>query len=250
MQMAGPRRRFRKIDPVSPTPLYLQLCHRIRLAVDAGAFGPGDALPAERDLAVQCGVSRVTVRRAIDELVREGLLLQRQGAGTFIARRVVQPLSTLSSFSQDMNARGVRAGSIWLERAVGKASPDETLALDLSIGACIARLARVRTADDEPMAIERAAIAAAFLPDPAAVEHSLYAVLQESGFSPVRAFQRLRAELATEPDAALLGIAPGSPVLHVERRSFLADGRPIEYTLSRYRGDRYDFLAELKAGSS
>ncbi len=236
------------LDEASPTPLYLQLLVRLRGAVTAGALRPGEAIPGERDLAARARGSRVTVRRAVGQLVREGLLLQRQGAGTFVAPRVEQPLSVLSGFSEDMRARGVRAGSVWLERSVEAPSPDEVLALDLTGGARVVRLARVRTADGAPMAIERAAVPQAMLGGPEAVGDSLYAALSAAGVRPVRAFQRLRAEVASAADAALLAIGEGAAVLHVERRSFLGDGRPVEFTRSRYRGDRYDFLAELKSG--
>ena len=115
-------------------PLYRRLQRGIRHAIEAGAIHQDDALPAERDLALHLGVSRITVRRAVQELAAEGLLSQRQGAGTFVTPRVEQPLSQLTGYTEDMTARGMRPSVQWLNRAVATASPDEALALNLSPG--------------------------------------------------------------------------------------------------------------------
>ncbi len=234
------------LDENSPTPLYVQLRTRLRQAVERGVLAAGEALPGERELARSAGISRVTVRRAINQLVEDGLLVQRQGAGTFIAPRIEQPLSVLSAFSEDMRVRGLAPGSVWLERGVDRPTPDEAMALDLSPGARVLRFARIRTADGVPMAVERASLPADLLPGPEVVEGSLYEALARNGYRATRALQRLRAELVAEPDAGWLGVPAGSAVLSIERRAFLADGRPIEFTRSRYRGDRYDFIAELR----
>jgi len=227
-------------------PLYRRLQAGLRQAIESGAVGHDDALPSERDLAMELGVSRITVRRAVQELADEGLLTQRQGAGTFVSRRIEQPLSSLTSYTEDMTARGMSAGVTWLGRSTGTANPDEALALNLSPGADVSRLYRLRTADDRPMCLEHATLSRDHLPDPGAVETSLYQVLATLGLRPVRALQRIRAELFSTEQAELLGVAPGSACLHVERRSFLADGRPIEFVRSHYRGDSYDFVAELQ----
>ncbi len=228
-------------------PLYQQLREHVLRMIRSGQLEPGGALPAERTLAEVLGVSRLTVRKAFDSLVAEGVLVRRQGAGTFVARRFEQPLSFLSGFSQDMRARGMEPGSRQVRRVLGQATPEEALALSLSPGAAVARITRVRTADGLPMAIEAAALPAEFVPEPESVGDSLYAYLRSRNLRPVRALQRLRAVAAPEEEARLLGLAPGNPVLYIQRISFLAGGRPLEFTRSHYRGDRYDFVAELRA---
>jgi len=235
-----------QLDERSPTPLYLQLKHRLQALLDRGLLAAGEAMPGERDLARSIGISRVTVRRAINELVSEGLLVQRQGSGTFIAPRIEQPLSLLTGFSDDMRGRGLTPGAVWIERVATLSTPEEAMALNLSPGSKVLRLARIRTADGQPMALERATIPAALLARPEAVGDSLYAALRAHGVQPARALQRLRAELATAEAAELLGLAAGSPVLAIERRGFDTEGRPIEFTRSLYRADRYDFVAELR----
>jgi GntR family transcriptional regulator len=99
------------------------------------------------------------------------------------------------------------------------------------------------------MALELATVPRACLADPSMVQDSLYDALHRTGHRPHRALQRLRAELLDEKEARALGVAPGSPALYIERRSFLADGRPVEFTRSHYRGDSYDFVAELQIGN-
>ncbi len=235
------------LDESNPTPLYLQLQQSIEEAVRKGTLKADDALPGERDLAKQLGISRVTVRKAITGLVKKGVLVQRWGSGTFIAQqmRLEQPLSRLSSFTDDMSARGMQSSAVLLSRSTGQASPDELMALGLSPGETVSRVNRLRLANDIPMAIEHAVIPTRFLPDPALVEQSLYSALHEQGFMPSRALQRLHAVSLNEEQASLLLVPPESPALYIERRSFTATGEVVEFTSSYYRGDAYDFVAEL-----
>jgi GntR family transcriptional regulator len=235
------------LDEASPTPLYLQLQRLVEQAVEAGRLKPDEALPSERDLARGLGISRVTVRKAIAGLVEKGILVQRWGSGTFIAAamHVEQPLSRLSSFTEDMLARGLEPGARILERSRGPASPKESMTLGLSPGEPVSRLKRLRLAGGVPMAIEHAVVPARFLPDPEMVEHSLYAVLRANGHVPRRALQRLHAVLVNAEQAGLLDVPAASAALYIERRSFLDSGEAVEFTASCYRGDAYDFVAEL-----
>ncbi len=240
------------LDETSPTPLYLQLQRLIETLVNEGRLKADDALPSERDLARQFAISRVTVRKAMAGLVEKGILVQRWGSGTFIApaMHIDQALSRLSSFTDDMIARGLTPGARLIERSTGPSSPKESMALGLSPGDPVSRLQRLRLAGGIPMAIENAVVPACFLPDPEAVDGSLYAALSARGCAPRRALQRLHAVLLNAEQARLLDVPPASPALYIERRSFLDDGRPVEFTASYYRGDAYDFVAELSIGSS
>ena len=235
----------------SSTPLYLRLQKRIKSAIESGSLKPLDALPGERDIAQALNVSRVTVRKALSGLVSAGLLEQRQGSGTFVARKppiVEQPLSRLTSFSEDMRLRGLETTSRWLDREISLPSPREAIHLALSPQDRVCRLRRLRLAGGVPMAIELAAIPHKYLPDPEAVKTSLYAVLDDAGLRPVRALQRLSAANLGKEDAALLDVPAGSAALAIERISYLAAGQPVEFTRSFYRGDTYDFVAELNLG--
>lgn len=232
-------------------PLYMKLQQALERAINSGRLSSGDALPAERDLAEYANISRVTVRKAVDELVRAGVLVRRHGSGTFVSKpvaRVEQPLSHLTSFTEDMARRGLATRAEWLERGLFTPSPDEMVMLGLPAGERVARLARLRIADDNPLAIERASISAEFLPDPESVGPSLYAVLERRGVRPVRAIQRISACNLKDQEAGLLGVPVGSAGLAIQRVSYLGSGKVVELTRSLYRGDAYDFVAELTIG--
>jgi GntR family transcriptional regulator, N-acetylglucosamine utilization regulator len=235
-----------RIDGASATPLYLQLAELIRGQIRDGVIKIGDALPSERELGETVGISRVTVRRAIETLLREGLLSRKHGSGTYIAPRIEQPGALLAGFSTDMRNRGHQPGSIWLDRSIGLPTPEEAMTLALRIDQQVMRFARVRTADGESLAIERAVIPAQLLRSVKDVEDSLYAALDARNQRPVRGLQRLQASLATAREAKLLSVPTGAAVLRIERRSFLASGAPVEFTRSTYRGDRYDFITEVR----
>jgi GntR family transcriptional regulator len=232
-------------------PLYLQLKRFIEDAIRSELVHPGDALPSERDIAARLDISRVTVRKAVQQLVHEGVLVQRHGSGTYVSlppHRVEQSLSHLTSFAEDMARRGMAVRSTWLDRGIYEPSAQETAILGLAGTDKVARIARLRISADTPLAIERASLPAGILPDPQAIGTSLYAHLEKAGNRPIRAVQRIRAASLGEEDAALLDVAPGVASLHIERTSYLASGTVVEFTRSIYRGDTYDFVAELRLG--
>lgn len=231
----------------SYTPLYHRVQRALRFVIEDGRLGDDDALPPERDLAQTLGVSRVTVRNAIRGLVDEGLLVQRQGAGTFVSRRIEMPLTMApTSFSEEMQARGMEPEYVMLDRHTGPATPIEVDMLELEAGTLVTRLYRVRSANKKPMCLELTSIAADVLAEKADIGKSLYLMLADKNLRPVRALQRLRAELLESEQARLLGVSPGSAGLFIEQQSFIEGGRPIEYVRTHYRGDSYDFVAELK----
>lgn len=237
------------LDAEQRQPLYQQLQRALRDAIEKRVWGPDDALPAERELADEFAISRITVRKALDGLVTEGLLTRRQGAGTFVAGRVEKNFSKLTSFSEDMLARGRKPHSEWLSKSRGTVTPEECLMLGLSPGSAVYRFDRIRYADGAPMALEHSTVPAYCLPSLEAVGDSLYAALEKAGSRPMRALQRLRAVLFNVEQATLLGVNTGDAGLLIERRGFLKNGQPVEITRSWYRGDAYDFVAELSAGS-
>ena len=237
------------LDAHSNLPLYQQLQRALKLAIDQHILAPDDALPAERDLAAEFEVSRITVRKALDGLVAEGLLVRRQGSGNFVSARVEKNFAMLTSFSEDMRARGRNPRSVWLRKAAGTVTPEEALTLRASPGTPVYRFHRIRFADDAPMSLEYATILASCLPSLEAVESSLYTALERAGNRPVRALQRLRAVVFTAEQAELLAAKERDAGLLVERLGFLQDGRAVEFTQSFYRGDIYDFVAELSTAT-
>lgn len=230
----------------SQTPLYSQLQQLIRKALALGNIRADDAIPPERELAADLGISRVTVRKAVCGLVEEGLLVQRRGVGTFVKGRMEQPSARLTGFTEEMARRGMEPGVKWLDRSIGVATPEEAMALNVSPGTEVSRLGRIRYGGEEAVAVEYTTVPREFLPFPNIVDRSLYDVLASTNHRPFRALQRLRAELFDDEIAELLDIKCNSVALYIERRSFLRDGRGVEFTRSYYRGDSYDYVAEMK----
>ncbi len=237
--------------PAEGGPLYLQVKRLIEDAIHNERIGNGDALPSERDIAERLALSRVTVRKAIKQLAEDGVLVQRRGSGTYVAsrpHRVEQSLSQLTSFTEDMARRGMDVRATWLDAGIYPPSPQETIALGLSGNERVARILRLRLTGNTPLAIERASLSERLLPDPQSIGTSLYEYLDKHGNRPVRAIQRIRAISTSEADAALLQVSPGAPSLDIERTSYAASGHVVEFTRSTYRGDTYDFIAELRLG--
>lgn len=240
---------FLKPDPKSPGALYVQLIRSLTQAINEGMLKDGDNLLPQRELAEALQVSRVTVRKAIEALVDQGLLKQRQGSGTIVttggAKSIHKNLSVLNSFSEDMTSRGLKPSSLWISRDLVMASPKEAMALNLSPGDQVCRFCRVRLSSDVPMAYEVAAVPASILKHPDDVESSLYLELDKLDARPVRALQTITARNCDEQIGELLKIAAGDALLYIERQGFDRNGKPVEFTRSYYRGDIYDFVTEL-----
>ncbi len=226
-------------------PRYRVLAEALSRQIASGELAPGAALPPERQLAEDFGVSRVTIRSAIKHLAREGLVDQRRGSGTYVTDRVSQPLSVLTSFSEDVAARGLLAEQRLVTSGTGTASPEEVIGLGLPPGTPVTRITRLRSADGQPLAIEASTVIQDALPTPELIDGSLYATMAAHDLRPVRAVQRLTAIAIEARAAELLDVAPGAPGLLITRVGFAEDGRAVEFTRSTFRGDRWDFVAEL-----
>ena len=228
--------------------LYKSIAKTLRHDIESGRFAESEVLPGERALCETYEVSRTTLRKAIVELIAEGVLFNRHGAGTFIHRstpRVDQPSSRLTSFTEDMELRGFVATSRLLEKGVFLPTPEEAMMLGAGPNERVFRLRRLRLASGTPMAIENAVVPLRFLPDWDRFDGSLYDALSAKGHRPMRGLQRLRAILLNEADAATLGVEPRSPALYIQRIAYLPDGACVEFTRSWYRADTYDFVSEL-----
>lgn len=230
----------------SSTPLYIQIANNLRRQIAEGRIATGEALPSERSLCESTGASRITIRKAVDQLIEEGLLFRKHGSGTFVSKRIEVTGTYLSGFSDDARSRGQSPGSIWLMKVYANPTPDEATILKISTMSKVARLGRVRLSEGEPLAIEHAIVVASFLPPIEEIDDSLYAALESCGNRPVTGRQKIRASLASPTEAGLLSIRENSEILRIERITRRADGSVVEFTRSAYRGDRYEFVTDLR----
>jgi GntR family transcriptional regulator len=214
-----------------------------------GDLPPGAAVPTERELAVRYGASRTTVRQAIAELVVDGRLVRTQGSGTFVAQPKTMRVRPLSSFSQDLAVDGWRPGNRVL--SVTELPADNQLAerLRVPLGTTIQRLERIRTSHDEPIAHE-----VAYLPRPLPglaeqlAEHgSLYETLREKYGAVVTTVEDvIETALADPVTADLLGVETGLPMLLAQRTAWDADANLVEWTESKFRGDRFRYMSRQR----
>lgn len=210
----------------------------------------GDALPSERRLATDLGVSRPTLRAVIDELVREGLLLRRHGSGTYVAEpKIALPL-TMTSFSEDMTRRGMRPGSRVVSFELTAAGAKLGQRLQVSPVDEVWVITRLRLADDETMAIEWLHAPRRLLGDLRREElsdHSYYELLRERrGITIASGVQTIEPTVTSPEEAELLGVPVHSPAFLFERTTTSEDGEVVEFVRSVYRGDRYRLVTELR----
>lgn len=248
MQLCSTARTSLRKD--SPIPLYYQLKEILRSWIIEGHFDTGAKFPSEQELQRRFGVSRITVRRALTELVDEGFLTREQGRGSFVVKPWLrEPLGPLTSFTEEMRKRGIPCASKILDFQV---VTDQEVAQKMSVplDEQIIRLQRVRFAYGEPIALQTNYIRHKFCPDlvnRGLIDDSVYKTLEEGyGLRLMWAEQTMVAKPADEYEAQLLKSKPGHPLLAFERLTYLENGEVIEYVRSVYRGDRYKFVMTLK----
>jgi GntR family transcriptional regulator len=232
-----------------PKPKHAQLREILRKLAQQD-LPPGSPIPSERDLAEQYGVSRLTVRAAVGQLVSEGLLARARGRGTFTAQRRMEAQLYLESFTDDMRRRGHEPGTEVLSCAHELPPPAAAAALGLEPTDSAYRLFRLRRADGTPLAVERGWYNASRLPGLLDLDltRSLYTLMAEHfGVQLSHGRQTVWAEAADRDTARMLGVRTGSPVL-VFRRISTADGEAIEDMTSWYRGDLYQVTMQLDRG--
>jgi GntR family transcriptional regulator, N-acetylglucosamine utilization regulator len=233
-----------------PIPLYHQLKTLLLERIRTGEMKPNDRLPAEDELAATHGVSKATVRQALNDLAVAGVLRREQGRGTFVAEpKLAQGPREMTSFTDEMRSRGLRPSSKVLNHDIIMAETDIAEKLRVTEGSQVMRLKRLRLADDEPMGIQTAYLSLALAPrlmEEEFTNTSLYEALERKySLRPARAQETYVAVLLDRADAKLLKAAAASPALFAERVSYLSSGQPLEVTYSIMRGDRYQIVLDL-----
>jgi GntR family transcriptional regulator len=221
---------------------YLEVRDKLKASIEN--LPPHTAIARERELVEQFGVSRMTLRRAISELADEGFLYAVRGHGTFVAEPRIRKGAELTTFSEDMRARGFTPNARVITAVVRVVPEHIAPALELEPGSQVFELYRVRLADDVPMCLETSYLPAHFFPG--LTEHDLTASLHEILHTryrtrAVQSDHRMKAVTLTKTQADLLSAKRGSPALEVRRITTDDRGRLIEHATSLYRGDRYHF---------
>ena len=226
-------------------------CLRVRdqLATRLTSMEPGQPLPAERELAAELGVARMTLRKALDQLVADSVLLRRQGSGTFVAPPKVAQRLTATSFSEDMRARGLHPGARTLSASTKPAGMAVGACLQIQPTASVLQVRRLRLADGIPMALEELHVPLDVVPGLTGedlVDHSFYALLEQRyGVTLTGGTQTIEPMLTSAEDAVLLEVVPGAPAFLFERTTRASTGRMVEFVRSVYRGDRYRIVVDL-----
>lgn len=230
------------------SPVYIQIHNQLREQIEAAKWRVGDKIPAERELAADFGVSRMTLRQAIQTLVDEGVLERRVGAGTFVASRKVQEkMAGVTSFTELMKAAGKVATSKTISYHLTIPSQTELEKLQLAPGDQVLRMERIRSGSGVPICYEVATIPAALIEgfSKEEVTSSFYHTLAKRAHRyPGHATQQVSAANATEKIADYLRIRRGDALLRMTQISYLQDGRPFEYVHTQYVGNRFEFILE------
>jgi GntR family transcriptional regulator len=233
-------------------PLYEQIKEYILHNIHTGEFAPHTRIPSERSLAKQFGVSRLTVSKALKELIQAGRLYVQIGKGTYISEEPFDlQLETLKSFTEEVNDRQQIPTSRVLQAELVPADEHVARQLKLPSGIRVVLLRRVRLVNERPIALEKSLIVASICPNILTKhdfsQESLYAVLREQYHVLIAyAEQSFEARAASEKEAHYLEITAGDPVLSINRITYTHDDKAVEYVESVYRGDRYKFRAILR----
>jgi len=231
-------------------PHYVKIREALREAINQGEYTRGQKLPSEDELAAKYGVSRMTVRQGVADLIDAGLIYRRHGVGTFVAYPHVQRDHTrLSNFFETAASNGINVRVRLLHLEVFPARQKVANALDIPEGELVIRIETLRFADDLPVTVHDAHIPhslfAKLLNENLETQH-LWTLYEQCGYRVKRAVQKLEAREADEELADLLEIEEGAPILFKERTVYAEDGTPIEFTYCYNRGDRYSLTVTLE----
>lgn len=231
------------LQKTSERPLYKQLMQRLRNDITAGVYPAGERIPGEQALCEIYGVSRVTVRKALEEIVRGGFLVRRQGKGTFVAQeKIKRDLGHITSFSEACAQIGQTAETRLIERKREAATEEDRICLGLPKGGEVLSICRLRLSNNEPVMLEynRFSASLAFLLDDP-LTSSLYALLAVHGLVPNRAVHDISMGHATEPVSRLLGTKTGDALLLLDQVVYDQHDRPLHMSRQWIRGDRFTF---------
>lgn len=241
------------IDKQSPIPYYYQIEEWIRGLINTGKLQPGDKLPPETTLCENLGVSRLTIRHALSNLTNEGLLLRKRALGTFVAfpkSQIPITANRLGGLTDEMAKRGSTLLSHVLIQQKVPAVDEISRNLQLSWNDTVIQIQRLRSVHETPIVIETSYFPYKRFPELLTIDmndQSVYQILDEKyNARPREAFDNFIASVATSKEADLLDIAEGAPVMRYQRIAMDKTNQPMEYTISIYRADQYQFVIRYR----
>lgn len=235
----------------SKVPLYFQLYEILRTAIVGGKWPPGTTVPPESELQKKYQVSQITVRQALDNLVKDGLVYRQRGRGTFVAQPAIETgLSRIISFTEDMHQRGYAPSSRLIYAGIIGASARTAEKLMIQPGDELAQINRLRFADGQPLSIEKSSLVHALVHGALEGDYEINSlreiIAKRYGLHLTRAKQSIRALNASEEQAQHLSMPSKAALLEIERVSYTQEDVPIELLTIYYRADRYVLFTDLQ----
>lgn len=233
-----------RLKSADKSPLYIKFAETVKHAVQSATLRQGDFLPSERDFSQCLKISRITVRKALETLEAEGVIIRSRGYGTYVSDRFEYQLKEAKGFSQQVVLQGKRPNTLWVNKSVVKSSDEVATQLNLPPGSDVFMLKRIRYVDDAPVSIEESYVPAALIDDVDDIQLSLYDYFRSRNIHPQRTRSRVSAQMPDSEFQAHIRLQESVPVLVIRQTAFGADNAPIEYSINYCRSDLYVFISE------
>ncbi|MGK3112018.1 GntR family transcriptional regulator [Candidatus Pantoea formicae] len=228
----------------SRTPLYKRFATAIKEAVRDGILVHEEILPGEREFSQSLSISRITVRKAMDELEKDGVVVRSRGYGTQICSQFEYSLKEPKGLSQQAVLRGKKPDTVWINKSKIQCSAEIGEKLGLDKGSDVYLLKRIRYVDQQAVSVEESWVPACFIADADEIGISLYDYFQKQQILPVKSQSRVSARMPDEDLQQQIALPDNVPVLVIKQLALDAQGNPLEYSISYCRSDMYVFIAE------
>jgi len=235
---------IQRFSQADNTPLYLKFAETVKVAVRSGILPQGNILPGERDLSQLTGVSRITVRKAMQTLEDDGVVTRSRGYGTQINSTFEYSLKEARGFSQQVVLRGKKPNTLWVNKRVVKCSPEVAEQLAVAADSDVFLLKRIRYVDEDAVSVEESYVPAELIADPDEIGVSLYDYFRSQNIIPQRTRSRVSARMPDSEFQSHIKLETPVPVLVIKQVAFDPQNRPIEYSISYCRSDLYVFVCE------
>lgn len=233
-----------RIEQKDKSPLYLKIADSVKQATEQQLLKGGDFIPTERELSDKLGVSRITVRKALDVLDKDGVIVRSRGLGTMISETVEYSSKEATGFSQQAVLKGKKPDTLWIKKDMTPCTEEVAKMLKITVGDEIFILKRVRYIDEQAVSIEESYVPASLIHDPDEIQLSLYDYFRSQDISPTKTKSRVSATMPNDEFLEKLNIDATVPVLLIEQTAYDKQGVPIEYSINHCRGDMYVFVSE------